>query len=327
MRGLHFFYANLKREVILLTKSFYTYEQQLNKLQDKALVIPDLNLAKNTLEKLSYYSLINGYKQLFKHNPSQNYIHGVTFDELVAFYYFDEELRSLFMKYILHVERHIKSLLSYYFCEKYGDNQSEYLSVNNYTLSKKNVSQINRLISSMKKAIATPSQYAYISHHALLYNNVPLWVAVNAFTFGQTSKMFQYITNDVQCKISQKFEHVSERELHQFINILARCRNVCAHGERLYSFRMHETIPDTILHQKLQIPQKRGCYIYGKQDLFAVVIALRYLISSTDFRLFKTCLSKSIRKLLLSCPHITKDRLLKEMGFPSNWEKITRYKK
>lgn len=231
------------------------------------------------------------------------------------------------MKYILHVERHIKSLLSYHFCEKYGENDTEYLDINNYTLTKKNYAKINRLVHSMQKAIALPSQYTYISHHANTYGNVPLWVAMNAFTFGQVSKMFQYITNDVQYKISQKFEHITERELHQFITVLARCRNVCAHGERLFSFRIHETIPNTLLHKKLQISQKNGNYLYGKQDLFAVVIALRYLISAEDFKIFKSGLSKLINKVLKQCPHLTRKQLLKEMGFPENWEKIMRYKK
>ena len=150
---------------------------------------------------------------------------------------------------------------------------------------------------------------------------------MNAFTYGQVSKMFQYITNDIQYKISQKFYHVTERELHQFITVLARCRNVCAHGERLFSFRIHEMIPDTLLHKKLQIPLKNGSYFYGKQDLFAIVIALRYLISNKEFKLFKSKLARLINKVLKQCPHLTRKQLLKEMGFPENWDKITRYKK
>lgn len=147
-----------------MTKPFFTYEQQLNKLQiEKNLIISDIVSAQHTLEKLSYYSLINGYKHLFKHTPSQKYIYGVTFDELVSFYYFDEELRSLFMKYILHVERHMKSLLSYHFCEKYGEQDTAYLNRNNYSLSKKNCNQINRLVHSLQKAISLPSPYAYLS--------------------------------------------------------------------------------------------------------------------------------------------------------------------
>lgn len=96
-----------------MSKIFFTYEQQSNKLQqEKGLIIPDIISATKTLEQLSYYSLIGGYKQLFKHTPSQNYKYGVTFDELVAFYYFDEELRSLFLKYISYI---LNGILNLYF--------------------------------------------------------------------------------------------------------------------------------------------------------------------------------------------------------------------
>jgi abortive infection bacteriophage resistance protein len=150
---------------------------------------------------------------------------------------------------------------------------------------------------------------------------------MNTFTFGQVSKIYQYIPNDIQAKISQNFEHISERELHQFITVIARCRNVCAHGERLYSFHVRETIPDTTLHDKLNIPRKNNQYTKGKQDLFSIVIALRYLISKEDFKLFKQELMHLIRNVLKNCSHISQQVLYSEMGFPSNWEKITRYKK
>lgn len=82
--------------------------------KEKQLVISDPDFAKTTLQKLGYFSLIGGYKDLFKHKPSGNYLHGVTFEEITAFYYFDEELRTLFLKYILHVERQLKSIYREY---------------------------------------------------------------------------------------------------------------------------------------------------------------------------------------------------------------------
>ncbi len=160
-----------------------------------------------------------------------------------------------------------KTFFTYYFCEKYGEQDTKYLDIHNYTLTKRNLSSVTRLVNSMKKAIALPSRYTYIAHHATTYGNVPLWVAMNAFTYGQVSKMYQYITNDVQYKISQKFDNVSERELHQFLSVLARCRNVCAHGEIL------------------------------------------------------------IKNILKQCPHLTEEQLLNNMGFPANWDKISRYRK
>ena len=131
----------------MANKKFFTYEEQIEKLEkEKQLVISDPEFAKNTLQKLSYFSLIGGYKDLFKHKPSGNYLHGVTFEEITALYNFDEELRTLFLKYILHVERQLKSMLSYYFCEKYREQQTAYLTAGNYNLTRKNSCKINRLI-------------------------------------------------------------------------------------------------------------------------------------------------------------------------------------
>ena len=56
-----------------MAQKFMTYEQQLNKLQaDKGLTIPDADFARKTLEEISYYSLIGGYKDLFLHPASKS---------------------------------------------------------------------------------------------------------------------------------------------------------------------------------------------------------------------------------------------------------------
>ncbi|MBQ4536543.1 MAG: Abi family protein [Lachnospiraceae bacterium] len=310
-----------------MAQIFMTYAQQLQKLQnDKGLIIPHPSESQKILEEISYYSLIGGYKKLFLHPSSKKYKYGVTFDEIVAFYHFDEQLRSLFLKYILQVERHIKSMISYHFCDKYGESQSEYLNPNNFDYSQQQ-KQVTRLISSLNKTISLPSNYRYITHHARKYNNIPLWVATNAMTMGQISAFYQYMTNDLQVKVSKVYPNYTEKQLHQFITVIAKYRNVCAHGERLYNFRTTDMIPDTLLHAKLSIPKKKNLYIYGKNDLFAVVISLRYLIRDDEFRILKKSLSLLIKQVLSKCPHLTKSQILNEMGFPDNWDKIVRYKK
>lgn len=82
----------------MANKTFFTYDEQIDKLEkEKQLIISNPEFAKTTLQKLSYFSLIGSYKDLFKHKTSGNYLHGVTFEEITAFYYFDEELRTLFL--------------------------------------------------------------------------------------------------------------------------------------------------------------------------------------------------------------------------------------
>jgi len=119
-RGVHawapFFTPITKEsEVLFIAQTFLTYDEQLNKLQaEKGLSIPNQSHAKHILQQISYYSLIDGYKELFKPLRSGKYYYGVTFDEIYAFYIFDEELRSLFLKYILKIEKHMKSMISYH---------------------------------------------------------------------------------------------------------------------------------------------------------------------------------------------------------------------
>ncbi len=47
-------------------KPFLDYQAQIKYLKQKQLVINDEISATNALEKVSYYGLINGYKDIFK---------------------------------------------------------------------------------------------------------------------------------------------------------------------------------------------------------------------------------------------------------------------
>ena len=70
-----------------MAKVFYTYQQQLDKLEiEKDLIIQDRNYAENKLKEISYYSLIGVYKQPFKHLPSGSDVRGVTIEEIVNLY-------------------------------------------------------------------------------------------------------------------------------------------------------------------------------------------------------------------------------------------------
>lgn len=65
-----------------------------------------------------------------------------------------------------------------------------------------------------------------------------------------------------------------------------------------------EFVKDTL--QKLSYFSLIG----GYKDLFAVVIALRYLIPNKDFKVFRKILSLLIKDVLKKCPHLTEDQLL-----------------
>jgi len=92
------------------------------------LTISDHDYAKKMLRQIGYFSLIGGYKTPFKNPTTKKYKDGTTLEDIIALYKFDENLRELFLKYILQIERHLRSLLSYYFTDKHGEQQIHYLN-------------------------------------------------------------------------------------------------------------------------------------------------------------------------------------------------------
>lgn len=86
-----------------MPKPFLTYEQQLVKLRDeKCIVIENESMTLSKLQQVGYYSLVSGYKHLFRIPAQKTYKGGTTFREIVALYEFDESLRELFLHYLLH---------------------------------------------------------------------------------------------------------------------------------------------------------------------------------------------------------------------------------
>lgn len=309
-----------------MPKPFITYDQQIALLKRKNLTITDENAAKEKLAQIGYFSLIGGYKHPFKNRTTHMYRDGVKIEDIIMLYDFDEALRHLFLRYLLMVERTIKARIAYVFCDVHGDAQTEYLNPYNYAYTRRNTGGINRLVSTLNQLATATTDYPYINHHQIVHHNVPLWVLINAVTFGSISKMFGYLTSNLQSRICREYP-LNIRQMNQILSVLTKYRNACAHGERLFSYTTRDDIPDLLLHQKMRISKKGAQYINGKHDLFAVVIALRYLLPMKTFLRFKKELTSEIEMFSKHCSSLTPNELLSQMGFPNDWKNISRYRK
>lgn len=303
-------------------KPFLTYEQQLQKLTDKGLVIPNPAQAMSLLKKHSYFALISGYKSPFK-SSSGMYKINTSLEDIYSLYVFDDTLRTIILRNILIVEKHIKSLISYSFCEEYGEDQQHYLNATRYNYSSDTQKEINDLIGRLSKIAEDPKDYSYIRHQLERHNNIPLWVMMKALTLGTVSKFYSFLQQNIQAKVSKEFEHITENELVRMLDLLARVRNVCAHNERLFNYRyIKGAINDTYIHQYLNIPKRKSQYTKGKQDLFAVVIVLKHLLDQEDFARCIDGIAAALDTLLSSTKQLQRSQMYKYMGFPSNWMDI-----
>lgn len=310
-------------EVNEVKKPFLTYEEQIQKLRDeKKLQIEDVEYAISLLKKHSYFALVSGYKRPFK-KPDGTYKELTSLNDIYALYTFDNALRNIILSKILVVEKHIKSLLSYSFCEKNGSLQQAYLDATKYNYMPANQEGINKLLSKLTSIVNDPKDYPYIQHQKEVYQNIPLWVMVKALPMGSISKMYSYLLPQIQSKISQEYEHVKEDDLLRMLDLLSRVRNVCAHNERLYDYMYKKgAIKDSYVHYYLKIPKKNNVYKAGKSDLFAVVISLRYLLAQEEMEELVEQIQKQLEILFQSTKRIQPSQIRKYMGFPDNWKLI-----
>lgn len=254
-------------------KQFLTYDEQITFLEEKkGLMISDKEYAKKILLKIGYFPLINGYKEVFKQSINDQFQKGTTFEDIYELYSFDNELRNIFLKYILMAERNIKSSLSYHFCKEYGDLQSDYLSVNNYDYTGKKKNVINKMVKIMSGQLRYDSDYVYIRHYMTTYQYVPLWVLMNVLTIGQLSKIYASQKGRIQIKVCQDFGPLKVNEMGKMLAVMTKFRNVCAHNDRLFDFRTKDALLDRNIYERLLIPKEKGRYKYGKNDLYAQVI-------------------------------------------------------
>ena len=303
-------------------KQFLTYDEQITFLEEqKGLIISDKEYARRTLLKIGYFPLINGYKEIFKESNNDQFQRGTTFEDIYELYNFDNDLRNIFLKYILVAERNIKSSLSYHFCNEYGDLQSDYLNVNNYDYTGKKKNVINKMLKIMSGQLRHDSDYVYIRHYMTIYQYVPLWVLMNVLTIGQLSKIYASQKGRIQIKVCQDFGPLKVNELGKMLAVMTKFRNVCAHNDRLFDFRTKDALLDRGIYDRLQILKEKGRYKYGKNDLYAQVIILKLLLSDEDFRIFFHDLKVCFKK------HPIHKEILERMGFPENWERIGRIKK
>ena len=304
-------------------KPFLSYQEQIEKLKtEKKLQIPDESRAIALLKKHSYFALVSGYKKPFKRKGGTYQLH-TTLEDIYALYSFDNALRNVIFSKILIVEKHIKSVLSYAFCEKYGSSQQEYLNPANYHRIPENQAGINKLVLKLKGIADDPKDYHYIRHQKESYHNIPLWVMVKALPMGSISKMYSYLPPQIQSQISKEFACVNEEELCRMLDLLSRVRNVCAHNERLYDYRYRKgAIKDSHVHRALHLTKKANSYQSGKSDLFAVMISLKYLLDADEMSELTAEVRKLLDALYESTTQISAAQMRKYMGFPVNREEI-----
>ena len=303
-------------------KIFKNLDEQIDILRERNLTIEDEEKAKKILLRENYF-FINGYRHLFMESTKNiNFITGTTFDELYGMFVFDRRIRNIFFKYLLLVENNIKSIISYQMSKQYGYKEKDYLDPKNFTQDNSKVRQVYDILNKMKRQIRiNGSKHTATMHYMNNYGYIPMWILVKVLSFGIISELYGILKVEDQIKIAEIYGMKAEK-LSIYLVLLSNFRNLCAHEDILYDHHTSRPIPDAEYHYKLNIPKVDEEYIYGKNDLYALIIMMKDMLREEEFRELIHEVSYEIDWLTGKIKVVPVNKILNKIGFPDNWRDI-----
>lgn len=306
----------------MIEKQFKNLEEQIEIMKYKGLTINDPDFTKQILLRENYFFL-NGYRYpLMKSMKDKRFLEGATFEELYSIFLFDRGIRNVFFKNLLIIENNLKSIFSYQLSKRYGYREKDYLKAKNFTQDRTKSRQVNDLIHKMKRQIRVNGrEHTATSHYMMNYGYVPLWILVKVLSFGIVGELFSILKYEDQKRICDIY-HLNVSTMITYLPILSNYRNLCAHEDILYENRTQKVIPNTIYHKLLNIEEDEEGYIYGKNDVFALVIIMKDMLSKEEFKNMMLELEREINNLSYNLHTIKVEDILKRMGFPPNFDQI-----
>lgn len=309
-----------------MEKTFKTLQDQVAILRSRGIHISDEPSAISVLEHINYYTLINGYKDpfLLSTAPEDQYRPGTRFEEIWALYRFDRRLREQLLVELLRIEREIQTNITYTFSSFHGCDHRTYLRPECFNIAGgKNAELVDRLIHKMFSTISYfAEKHKAISHYLSEYHYVPLWVLATVLTFGATNQFFSRMHFREKQIVASRY-HLTPKQLESVLHILCAFRNKCAHGERIYSYGLDTVssnyIPIFPEHRLLAIPANRKGPKFGREDVLALLIVMKYFMTPNRYTALLAHISLYLSQLSQELTSIRIERIRLIMGLPDNW--------
>lgn len=274
-----------------MDKPFKTVSEQIEILQSRGIVTDDRT--EYILEREGYYSVVNGYKDIFLVDPNSDvYKDGTTFEDIYQLFKFDRILRAIMFRYFSMAEATLKTICAYVFMGEHASQIEPYLDKANYRQEQHHSDQIDRLISDFNTALGRnphkkPKRKLYMEHYLTKHDSVPFWVLARYLTLGQVFKFYCFQPENMRNRIAQSFSalyanvhqtpvKISQRKLRLVFDHIKDFRNICAHDERLYCARVSPSLDvsfaDVLNDLELVLPKTE--YIQLSREIINALIDL-----------------------------------------------------
>ena len=288
-------------------KEYKSNEELINYLLSKGIIVSNKKDALEKIERYTYYSVVNTYKNIFK-DKNGNYINNVSFDEIYALFEFDKNLKNIVLKYCLEIEAVIKSIMANQISKVYGI--KDYLNTSNWD-DRINTDIKESLLRKINKEIEKDyNVHTAVTHYIDNYGFVPPFVLVKILTFGIASSYYGLLKQSDRQAIAKYFK-ISDKLLKQILKNLTTIRNIAAHSDRLYNYTSK-------FYLSFKLIDKNYIKSDNITNLYMVIRCMEKLLTKEQYEELYNSICEEIGKLENKLKSIEINNITKIMGFPTN---------
>ena len=294
--------------VFMYNKGHENVEGLIKIFLDRGMLINDVEKAKRSLSHINYYKIKEFAQPFFKNHMYKN----ITFEEIIARFYFDKKLRVHLLHSIEEIELSFKTKLAYILGKKHG--AFGYLSFNNWCNKKEyckyyirdNEKETKKYIKMLISRGDNPIIKKFFSENPDC-EYPPIWMLIEILSFGETLKLYELMSIKNKEDIAD-FYSCYPNELESWLKSLKFIRNLSAHNTNIIDNRL---ITNAIIRKDW----KQYLYIHPKTGkvtnrVAVIIIILIYMMKkiNPNYKIWKF---KDVFKNLFN----NSDNLANKYGF------------
>ncbi|WP_127139076.1 Abi family protein [Flagellimonas oceanensis] len=297
----------------MFKKPAFTKEQQLQQLKDRGLHFSNDAIALKYLSHISYYRLGEYWYVMQEDKENHTFKAGSKFDDVVALYNFDAELRLLLFGVIEKIEISLRTKLIYHLSHEYDPWWFQ-----NFELFSDSRALVKTLFN-LEEEISRTKDKSIKNHFKRHTDDLrfpPSWKSLEHTSFGSLSKLYGNLKNTIKSKdtIADEFGAVNHTYLPSWLQSIAQIRNFCAHHSRLWNRNLPGTVkllpkpPNPWIGDVNNVPKQ-----HEFSKLYVHLCLMKYLLDTIQP---KNNFGEKLVELFTKFPNVDPDAL----GMKPDWK-------
>ncbi|MGI6507674.1 MAG: Abi family protein [Saccharofermentanales bacterium] len=288
---------------MLRKKTFRTYEEQIDFLRSRGIVIEDEKEAVEALSTYSYYSLVNLNKHLYGGLKERQFIGNPSLLDLQLAHMLNMSFYQVVLKGILYIEASFKTKLAYLISRKYGvmsrddisDPNNNFLYRGYYIDAHPASTNILRSLAGKLRYLQSDKDNDSYSRHFLLSNRqLPPWIFIHDVEFGIAIQWYNILREQDKNEICEQMiwgqtgdkpQEISIEKAKVFLSdalqILREYRNTIAHGQRVFASEIESSLTEEELFMLLPdgvLTKQEYDNGIGTNDPYACLLSIVMLV-------------------------------------------------